>query len=178
MRPLVLNLTCSLDGFIADPAGGFDWLLPPPDDAPADYTALIDRVDTYVMGRATYEVTLGMTGGSDSGTGGARTYVYTSRTDLPPARGVEFVSQRAEEHVAELKRQPGGAIWLFGGGRLATSLSDAGLIDEYLIVVQPILLGDGIPLWRAPHARTRLALVHAREWSGGLVELRYRPAEG
>ncbi len=69
----------------------------------------------------------------------------------------------------------GGAIWLFGGGRLATALSDAGLVDDYFVALQPILLGDGIPLWVTPHGRTDLELVSANPWAGGIAELRYAP---
>lgn len=175
MRTLLLNLTTSLDGFIADKDGGFDWLLPMPADVPQDYTELMETVDTFVMGRVTYETVLAMGGGY--GSGGKPVFVFTSRTDLEAGAGVTIVNEPAETFVARLKEQEGGTIWLFGGGRLATSLSDAGLIDEYLIAVQPILLGDGIPLWRTPHARTRLEPTLARIWPGGVVETRWRRVE-
>lgn len=173
MRPILLNLTASLDGFIADPEGGIDWLLPPPANIPADYLDLMGTVDALVMGRATYETSLGLSGGTDVFTGKS-VYVITSRTDLEPREGVEFVHDDAEEFVGRLKESEGDTIWLFGGGRLATSLSAAGLVDEYLIAVQPVLLGVGIPLWRGVGPAQMLRLVHAREWSDGLVELRYR----
>ncbi|TLM89306.1 MAG: hypothetical protein FDZ75_06530 [Actinobacteria bacterium] len=101
-------------------------------------------------------------------------YVFTSQNDLEPYPGVTHVHEDAQRFTARLKQEAGGAIWLFGGGRLATALSDAGLVDEYLIAVQPVLLGEGIPLWVAPHARTDLELVRARTWEHGIVELRYR----
>lgn len=172
-RPLVLVVTTSLDGFIAETDGGVDWLAPPPPDTPADYDELIASIDTLVMGSATYLVSLELDGGTEV-FAEKRTIVFTSRHDLPPHGGVEFVHEPAEQFVARLKQEPGGAIWLFGGGKLATALSDAGLVDEYLVAVQPILLGEGIPLWRAPHARTQLELVAARAWSSGIAELRYR----
>ena len=68
----------------------------------------------------------------------------------------------------------GGTIWLLGGVMLATALSDAGLVDDYLIVIQPVLLGDGIPLWVTPHRRTKLKLVAARPWANGIAELRFK----
>jgi len=69
--------------------------------------------------------------------------------------------------------RPGGAIWLFGGGKLAAVMSDAGLVDDYYIAVQPVLLGDGIPLWTTPHGRTELELTSACAWPGGIAALRY-----
>lgn len=176
MRKLLLNLTTSLDGFIADRDGGIDWLQPFPDEdaVPPGYLELIASVDTLVMGRATYELSLRLEGGTEV-FDGRRTVVFTSRTDLPPREGVEFVHTDAIAFVEQLKREPGGVIWLYGGGQLATALAGAGLVDDYLIVVQPILLGDGIRLWQSGLPAIRLQLVSTRDWPGGLVELRYRP---
>jgi len=176
-RSLALVITTSLDGFIADPHGGVDWLRPPPDEPPADYLELMESIDCLVMGSATYLVSLELDGGTDVFSG-KEVYVFTSLHDLPVTPGVVMVSEPAEEFVARLKLTPGGVIWLFGGGRLATALADAGLVDEYLIAVQPVLLGDGIPLWVAPHARTELELVDTQSWPGGLALLRYRAASG
>lgn len=173
MRTLLLDLTTSLDGFIADADGGIDWIAPPPAEVPPDYLALMGAVDTLVMGRATYETSLALEGGMEV-FAGKRAYVFTSREDLTPYPGVEFVHDPPEAFVASLKATHGGTIWLFGGGRLASALSAAGLIDEYLIVIQPVLLGRGIPLWRGEGGPRGLELVRAREWPGGLVELRYR----
>jgi dihydrofolate reductase len=175
MRPLLLNLTTSLDGFIADADEGIDWIQPMPDKPPAAYLELMESVDALVMGRATYELSLRLPGGTDVFAGKAVS-VITSRHDLEPRDGVEFVVDLDPvAWVRELKRGPGGTIWLFGGGRLATALSTAGLIDDYLVVLQPVLLGDGIRLWQEGLASQGLDLAYCREWPGGLVELRYRP---
>jgi len=173
MRSVALILTTSLDGFIAEPDGGVDWLVSPPDDVPADYLDLLESIDCLVMGSATYRVSLALQGGTDVFEG-RDVFVFTARDDLPAHPGVTFVHNPAEQFVAELKERSGGTIWLFGGGRLATALSDAGLVDDYLIVVQPVLLGDGIPLWLTPHGRIELRLVTARAWAGGIAELRFK----
>jgi len=173
MRHVLLNLTASLDGFIADTSDGVDWLAEMPAEIPEDYLRLIDTVDTLIMGRKTYEISLALPGGTEVFEG-QRVIVFTSARDLEPRAGVEFVHEDPVAFTAALRESEGGTIWLFGGGQLATALSDAGLVDEYLIAVQPVLLGDGVPLWRSPHGRTQLELVHANEWRGGVVELRYR----
>ncbi len=174
MRQLLLNLTTSLDGFIADSDEGIDWIQPPPDDIPADYLKLMETVDAFVMGRTTYELSLRIPGGmdvfEDKGV-----YVFTSRSDFEPRHGIEFVHQDPVTFVEQLKQRPGGTIWLFGGGQLATALSTAGLIDDYLIVIQPVLLGGGVRLWQDGLNLRQLVLSYAREWPGGMVELRYRP---
>ena len=174
MRQLLLNLTTSLDGFIADSNEGIDWVQPPPDEIPADYLELMDTIDTFVMGRATYELSLRIPGGMDV-FAGKRACVFTSRTDFEPHESVEFIHEDPVVFVERLKHETGGAIWLFGGGQLATSLASAGLIDDFLIVIQPILLGSGIRLWQDGMSACELELAYARAWPDGLVELRYRP---
>lgn len=174
MRQLLLNLTTSLDGFIADVDEGIDWIQPPSAEIPPDYLELMDSVDALVMGRATYELSLRIPGGT-AVFADKHIYVFTSRTDFAPRKGVEFIHEDAAPVVEQLKQEPGGTIWLFGGGQLATSLASAGLIDDYLIVVQPLLLGDGIRLWRGGASAQELELAYTREWAAGLVELRYRP---
>lgn len=176
MRRLLLNLTTSLDGFIADRDGGIDWIQPPPGEIPADYLELMETIDAFVMGRATYELSLRMPGGMDLFEGKS-VYVFTSRPDMTPHDGVVFINEDPAAFIEQLKRESGGAIWLFGGGQLATALGAAGLIDDYLIVIQPLLLGDGIRLWQGDLGMHGLELAYAREWPGGLVELRYRPTE-
>lgn len=178
MRTLLLDLTTSLDGFIADIHEGIDWIQAPPDDVPteypADYLDLMNSVDALVMGRATYELSLRLPGGTDAFTG-KNVYVVTSCTSFEPREGVEFVHSDPVAFVLDLKQRPGGTIWLFGGGQLATTLGAAGLIDDYLIVIQPVLLGAGIRLWQDGLSRRNLELAYCRQWPGGLVELRYRP---
>lgn len=174
MRQLLLNLTTSLDGFIADSDEGIDWIQPPPEDIPADYLELMETIDAFVMGRSTYELSLRVPGGM-AVFEGKGVYVITSHHNLEPRKGVEFVHENPVTFVERLKQGPGGTIWLFGGGQLATALSTAGLIDDYLIVVQPVLLGDGIRLWQDGLGMRDLELAYSREWPGGMAELRYRP---
>jgi len=173
MRTLMLLVTTSLDGYLADVDDGVAWLASPTEGVPEDYVSRVDAIDCLIMGRITYEVSLALPGGTDIFEG-KDVYVFTSRDDLTPWPGVTFVHEDAESFTRDLLSGVGGTVWLFGGGRLATSLSNAGLIDEYSIVVQPILLGDGIPLWVGPHARVPLETLPIGEWPEGLRELRYR----
>ena len=173
MRNLVLYITASLDGYIADENGGVGWLTGDP-STDYGYAEFLEGVDTLVMGSSTYLTSLALDGGTD-GFEGRGVFVYTSGDDLPPRAGVTFVRKPAPPHVAELKGQDGADIWLLGGGRFATNMLAAGLIDELRIFVQPIVLGGGTPLWRCLGIPVALELLEARTWPGGLVELRYRP---
>src|SRR6266567_4406217 len=93
-------------------------------------------IDSVVMGRKTYEV--GVKQGMDSWYPGVKYYVL-SRT-LGPQPGVEVVSRDAAEFMRELKSQPGKDICLMGGGELANSLFEAGVIDEIGFNIHPVLL--------------------------------------
>ncbi len=170
-REVVLYITASLDGFIADQSGGVDWLAGV-EDEDYGFAALMESVDTVLQGSHTFLDTLKLVD-YDPYEGKAN-YVFTSRDDLPASGSATFVREDAVTFVRGLKKQPGARIWLIGGGELASSLVGAGLVDEIDLFVQPIILGDGIPLWRPPLDTCHLTLVEARAHRGGLAELRYR----
>jgi dihydrofolate reductase len=172
-RPLILYVTASLDGFIADREGDVGWLTGA-EGEDYGYAEFLAGVDTIVMGSGTYLASLALDGGTSAFAGRA-TYVFTARDDLPPTPGVEFSAEPAAEVVARLKAEQGESIWLLGGGALATSLAAARLIDEIRLFVQPVLLGGGIPLWRGFERPLELRLVETAAWPGGLAELRYAP---
>lgn len=165
MRPLIYLAACSLDGFIATPDGGLDWL---PTDSDFDFDAFLAGIGTVLMGRATWQVIEAFDG----------PYPYPATdgwvfSHSLPAGQRGPVTVTAEDPIAvttDLKRRPGKAIWLVGGGRLATTLRRSDLIDEYRISVVPVLLGDGIPLFAPGGPRHRLVHTKTRTWQGGLVE--------
>lgn len=138
-RRLVYQVATSLDGFIADEKGGYDWIVMDPD---IDFGALFARFDALVMGRGTYEVT------SSSGPGFGKQKVYVVSTTLDPKKHkkVTVISRDVAKTVADLKKEPGMDIWLFGGGKLFRSLLEAGVVDRVELAVIPVLLGAGIPV--------------------------------
>lgn len=80
------------------------------------------------------------------------------------------------EEVTRLKQQPGGDIALFGSAGLAASLARHGLIDEYRVLVTPVILGTGNVMFKDIWLRTRLRLLKSEAWSSGTVALFYAPA--
>ncbi len=139
LRRLRYQVATSLDGFIADEKGGYDWIVMDPD---IDFGALVAQFDTLLMGRGTYEITAG--GGP--GFPGMATYVVSTTLDPKKHRKVTVVSKDVEAFVADLKRKPGKDIWLFGGGVLFRSMLEAGLVDRVELAIIPVLLGAGIPV--------------------------------
>ena len=140
-RRLRYQVAATLDGFIADPNGGYDWIV---GDPAIDFKALYAEFDTVVMGRKTYELVAAQDGG---GSLPGMEVIAFSRT-LPPTmhRGVRVTDEDPAAVVKALKKKRGRDIWLFGGGALFRTLLDAGLVDTVEIAVMPVMLGAGIPL--------------------------------
>jgi dihydrofolate reductase len=95
----------------------------------------------------------------------------------PPARqgpGVEFVTEPAGAFAQRLRACPGKDVWIMGGAGLIASFLDEGAIDEFIIHVIPVFIGEGIPLIQPRHRLVRLALLSSRRFSDGVVRLHYR----
>ncbi len=171
MRRVLLYITASLDGFIADTEGGIDWLQGA-EGEDYGYAEFYAGIGAVLMGSKTYEQVISFD--IDFPYADKPCYVFTSRSELPRvADSVEFVAEAPAEFVRRLREAEGKPVWACGGGQLVTALWTAGLIDEVDLFVQPVVLGDGIPLFRTPHARRRLQLLTARGLPGDLAEVRY-----
>src|SRR5437870_10815047 len=128
--------------------------------------------DTTVRARRTWEVSLRMGPKFDSR---SRTIVFSRHP--PPAdapSGVEFVNGAIGPFVSRLREQPGKDIWLMGGGELIASFLDEQAIDEFVISVAPVFIGDGIPLIARRHRHVPLDLHSVERFEDGLVQLHYR----
>jgi dihydrofolate reductase len=177
-RPVVYYVACSLDGFIADADGGVGWLDEfQSADGDYGYSDFLAGVGDVVMGRRTYEQMLGFDGPYPY----ARQAGWVLSSDATLARAHESVTVwdgSARDLVTRLKgAEADGIVWLVGGGSLAGSLFDAGLVDELRMFVMPVTLGEGVPVLGVSHGTRRLGLAEVRDWPGGVVELRYLVGE-
>ena len=128
-------------------------------------------VDTKVLGRKTYEASLRMGAKFDSK---PRTIVF-SRHPRPEAAPptVEFTNEAIGVYVNRLRSTQGKNIWLMGGGDIIASFLEAQAIDEFVISVVPIFIGDGIPLIARRHLHVPLSLRSTEKFDDGVVQLRY-----
>lgn len=173
MRRVRYNVAASLDGFIADPDGGFGWI---PHDPEIDFAEIFARVDTVLIGRRSFEAMREM-GGPPVWPAGTRVFVFSRTLRAADHPDVTVVGVGAQEVVAGLRSEPGdGDIWLFGGGSLFGSLLTDGLVDSLEIAVVPVLLGGGVPLLPPGASRTTLTLTDTRTYPSGIVVLTYAPA--
>jgi dihydrofolate reductase len=170
MRRVRYNVAASLDGFIADAHGGYDWI--PPEPA-IDFGALFARVDTVLLGRRSYELTL-RDPAARTWPSTARLVVFSRTLRSADHPAVTIVAEEAAAAVAALRREPaGGDIWLYGGGELFATLLAAGQVDAVEVTVIPVLLGAGVPLLASAMAGGPLRLTEARVYPSGQVSLHY-----
>jgi dihydrofolate reductase len=169
MRLVRYNVAASLDGYIAGPKGEFDWI---PLDPTVDFAAIFAKVDTILIGRATYEAVLQV--GDAPWPASARVCVFSRKPYRVADPAIRVVGDDAEGVVRALRAEEGDReIWLFGGGQLFRSLLSAGLVDRVEVTVCPILLGSGIPLLLPDALRSPLRLIDTRVYPSGMVTLRY-----
>ena len=167
-RRVLYRVAASLDGFIAGPNGEIDWIVPDPS---VDFAALYAGIDTVLLGRRTYEMTLQP--GAPSWPAGWRIYVFSKTLDAARHAGVTIVRENAGATVAALRSESGGDIWLFGGGSLFASLLAAHVVDQIEVAVMPVLLGSGTPLVAGRAPRSELVLTRSHASPSGIVNLQY-----
>ena len=170
-RKVIVHIGTSADGYIARPDGDLEWLTSRP--APPGFygmNAFMKSIDTKLLGRKTYEASLRL--GAKFGAKD-RTIVFSRHAPPAPPSGVEFVNGDIGAFVNRLREQPGKDIWLMGGGDLIASFLDAHAIDEFVISMAPVFIGDGIPLIARRHRHVPLELISSERFEDGLVQLRY-----
>jgi dihydrofolate reductase len=101
-------------------------------------------------------------------------YVFTHHPPARPPKGVEFVNEPVAGFAARLRAQPGKDIWIMGGGGIMASFVDANDVDDFIVHVVPVFIGEGIPLLAPARRTVPLTLHDLRRWDDGVVRLHYR----
>jgi dihydrofolate reductase len=181
MRQVVLQMGVTLDGYVAGPGGEGDWGLPAEHpDVHAWKVASLRQVGTHIMGRVTYEqMAAHWPDASDDYAAFMNNLpkVVFSKT-LPAAgwAGSRIARGDLAEEIAALKGESGGdLIMAHGGAAFVQALSRLGLIDEYRLVILPVALGNGLPLFKDLVKPLRVDLAEARSFPDGTAIHVYRP---
>jgi len=170
MRKLTFGGANSLDNYFARTDESVDWIRQS-DEAIAIMSSFWKTIDTVLWGRKTYEFALRH--GQKSGFPGKKNYIF-SRTLTQVDNSVTLVSKDAAGFICGLKQQEGEDICLMGGGELAKSLFEAGLIDEIGFTIHPLLLGGGIQLFHPMNRQIDLELKECQTFKNGCVYVAYR----
>jgi dihydrofolate reductase len=186
MRKIIVTMWVSLDGFIAGPNGEMDWVMV--DEAMGKYEDdLVSAADTLLLGRVTYESFAGSwpkVPENPSASEGEKEYarklnamrkIVFSRT----LRTVEWnnstlMHEAVPGEIEQLKQQPGRDIVIYGSASIVQALANLGLIDEYQVLVHPLLLGSGKPLFKGLHEKRNLKLIDTKTFPSGVVLLQYQ----
>ena len=187
MRKIVFMMSVSLDGFFEGPDRELYWQLVEV-ELHQHFNDWLGTAGAFLDGRATYELMAGYWPTTDQDPEASAPVIEFARIwrDMPKivfSRTLEhadwnttIVRELNPEEIRKLKAQPGGDL-VVGGANLAGAFRAHDLIDEYLIYVQPVLLGRGRPLFQPSDTTTRLRLAETRAFGNGVVLLRYqRPA--
>jgi dihydrofolate reductase len=207
MRPLILKMSVSLDGFVAGPNGEIDWVFRTIDAGGTDWSvATISNAGAHLMGSRTFRDMAAWWPQSTepfappmnqipkvvfsrSGLDGATTRALEDATRLRGAGNAPVSAATAEswrhpticrgdlaDEIARLKQQDGKPLLAHGGARFAQSLVRHGLIDEYILLIHPVALGRGLPLFAQLEQPLDLKLVSTTPFESGAIARVYRPA--
>lgn len=179
MRDLIVSEMVSADGHFAGPDGQLDWFSADP-ELEEYLHGVHQQVGAYLYGRRTYQGMAEFWHESDHWIADflrtvPKYVVSRSLAAVDVDWDNSHLLRDLPGDVEKLKQEPGKAIFVAGSGTLTADLIRHGLVDEYRLMVNPVLLGTGIPLFQAGFDRQRLELTELKQLGSGLVILTYRP---
>jgi dihydrofolate reductase len=180
MRKLVLKMHVSLDGFVARPDGDLDWFVHDFDDELSAWEVEgLWRAGVHIMGRATYHDMAAYWPSSTEPFARPMNeipkVVFSKTLKQADWEGSRVLDGDLAEEISRLKQEPGKDILAHGGASFAQSLSRLRLVDEYALVVHPVALGEGLPVFGD---EIELKLLNAKTFDSGAVALTYAGATG
>ena len=170
MRKIILNLAISLDGYICDNTGGFDWITGHGDHSldtteSDNFDVFLESIDTVVMGSIAYEDCVL----TDLATFDDQQIIVATSRNLESRDNVRFVENDICDEILALKNQEGKDIFIFGGAGLADPFIKKDMIDMYIIGIIPTILGSGRKLFKGEHNEIKLHLKRSTIQDGILI---------
>jgi dihydrofolate reductase len=180
MRKLILRMSMSLDGFVGGPNGELDWIFKNTDDESIKFgVAQIRDVGVHAMGSTTYRTMAAYWPTSTepwaSPMNEIPKVVFSRTLKEAPWGPVRILDGKLADEVSKLKAEPGKDILAHGGASFAQSLTRLGLVDEYWLLVHPIALGAGLPMFKDLEKPAELKLVDVKAFPSGTIHKTYRP---
>jgi dihydrofolate reductase len=174
-RKVILYIAVSLDGYIAKPNDDLGFLsIVEQEGQDYGYADFIKTVDAVIIGRKTYDKVISM--GFDFPHADKDAYIIT-RTPRPSINSVKFYMGDLKSLIDKLKSENGKNIFCDGGAEIVNELLKDDLIDEFIISIIPILVGDGIKLFKDGRPEQKLKLVSVKSFEKGLTQLHYKRAD-
>lgn len=174
MRKLSIYIATSLDGYIAKPNDDLSFLkIVEKEGEDYGYAAFNSTIDTIILGRKTYDWVQREIGTTHYDNSERDVYVIT-RTERPTVGKTNFYTGNLTELITQLKSQKGKNIYCDGGAEVINELLKNDLIDEFIISIIPILLGNGTRLFQDGRPEQQLELVKTKTFDTRLTQLHYR----
>lgn len=185
MRKIIVSMHVTLDGFVAGPNGEMDWISF--DDELFDFVEnFTGKADTALYGRVTYQM-------MDSYWPTAAEQPNASKHDIAHSRwyksvvklvvsatmsgqdspDTQFIGEDIAKQIEQIKQQAGKDILIFGSPSVVHYLTHKGLIDDYWLFVNPVLMGQGIPMFKDITERVKLNFLEAKTFACGVIGLHY-----
>ena len=180
MRKLIVSMMISLDGYTEGPGKELDWHVwnSEMDDYMMEFFRHIDGI---VLGRVSYELMAAYWPAVQTENAGIThkmnnlpKYVFTHTLVKAEWNNTLLLGGPVEEEILKLKREEGRDIVFFGGKTLLSDLHKPGLVDEYRLIINPVILGSGNPLFGDRKDKKKLELMHTKTFQCGNVLLCYR----
>ncbi|MFN8528574.1 MAG: dihydrofolate reductase family protein [Anaerolineae bacterium] len=188
MRKLIASLFVSIDGYLVAPNEDMTWVTQNFNDEMGQYAGSLQQsMGAILLGRVTYEIMTNAWPNWGDDVPGAKEMNrvpkhVVSRTLKAASWGkyenAHVIREEVEKEIDALKKQPGGDIVIYGSGKLVSSLTNQGLIDEYHLLVHPVILGGGKLLFDDVTRRVPLELVRSQSFKNGVVVSYYTPHKG
>ena len=189
MRKIIVSMRVTLDGFITGPQGEVDWMEEFFDEALANYESELQKtVDTALFGRVTYQgfesywPQVALDPASPKGLvayahqlNAMRKMVFSKTLSRVEWNNSTLVKEIVPEEITKMKQEPGRDIVIHGSASIVRTLTNLGLIDTYQLLVYPVVLGSGKPLWSDILHEVKLSLSSAETHPSGVVVLSYQP---
>lgn len=172
-RKIILYISQSLDGYIADNNKSVDWIAGENQEHYGDYgyNHFIKNIDTIILGNNTYKQIATELSPDEWVYKGLTSYVFTNEKSKD-TDDIKFINEDIISFIEKLKKQKGKNIWICGGANIANQCINKNIIDEYRITTIPILLGRGIRLFNENNPQIKLSLKKVKK-ENGLIECIY-----
>lgn len=183
MGNIILDLAVTLDGYISGPHGEIDWLVK---DEERDFSdilkEILDGIDAIFYGRVSYDL-WGNYYPDEKASSKLKEsyellhskpkYVFSKSRKSDDGKAM-FINSDIKENILKIKEKVDGDIWLYGGGKLITSIMNIGLVDVYRLAVHPVIIGEGIPLFNDIRKRIELKLINTEQSKSGVILMTYK----
>jgi dihydrofolate reductase len=183
LRKIIVSNMISLDGFISGPNGEIDWFVW--DKELERYTVeMMGKVDMIMFGRVTYEIMASYWPNATADNpyikermNGLPKIVFSRTLNKLEWNNSTLVPEIDPERIMRMKRMSGKNIVILGSGTIVSEMTQLGLIDEFRMIVNPVILGEGKQMFKGIDERQKLKLIDTRQLGSGVAILTYQPAE-